>query len=85
MKHLWYLSFASADGFAGGCVVEADDMLDAVQESIRRGCNGGPDTSVLGMLVPEEYVTRARAHMNVLMSKADMTARGLDPEPYVIE
>ena len=44
----FYLSFADGSEFRGGCYVEADEIIEAIQTSINFGCNGGPDTSVMG-------------------------------------
>ena len=80
---LWYLSFATDAGFLGGCVVEADDFMEAVDESIRLGIN--PGGQVFGVPVPEEHWKQARTLMNRLLSHADMVEAGLTPTPVDTE
>lgn len=65
---LWYISFADGSlpkgtQFLGACVVEAVDLLDAIQEAHRRGCNPGGEAQVMecppeAPPVPEEFKNR---------------------------
>lgn len=52
---MWhYLSFASEAGFLGGCIVRGDDVVEAVKEAHRLGCNPGGE--VLGAPIPDEQM-----------------------------
>lgn len=51
----YYISFADADGFLGGCYVEAVHEHNAVMVSVLRGINPGGDAKIIGAL-PRELV-----------------------------
>lgn len=50
---LWYLSFVKDDGWAGGCYVEADNIIDAAARAWRLDCNPGGE--VMGLEIPEDF------------------------------
>lgn len=73
MSNGWhYLSFVVTDPverFAGGCIVRGDDVVEAVKEAHRLGCNPGGD--VLGVPVPGDLMPPAR-YVGRLLTKAEI-------------
>lgn len=63
----WYLSFATDEGFRGGVVVEAHDVISAVQEAWRKKIN--PGGQVLGAPIPSDKLP-AEPFRNRLLDKA---------------
>lgn len=72
----WYLSFAD-EVFRGACVVQADDLIPAVQLSHRLGCN--PGGQVMGVPIPEGFLPGPE-YRNRLLAKADVMAFWPDSE-----
>lgn len=72
---LWWLSFCDADRpkgaqFLGACIVPGIDMISAVKEAHRLGCN--PGGAVKGFQIPEERRELAHAEdIGVLMSREE--------------
>lgn len=74
MSETWtYLSFVLGDGddehFAGGCIVRGDDVVEAVKEAHRLGCNPGGD--VLGGPIPEGHLPPEK-YRERLLTKAEI-------------
>lgn len=44
-----YLSYADDDGFNGGCVVEAEDLIEAAFTAIILGCRPEKGGEILGV------------------------------------
>lgn len=70
MEKAWfYLSFATDEGFRGGCVVRGDDVAEATKEAWRQGCNPGGE--VLGAQVPDDLMPR-ESYCNRLLTKVEI-------------
>jgi hypothetical protein len=69
----WWLSFCEPTRprgrkFLGGCIVEAEDMAEAIAEAWRHGCNPGGE--VMGHEIPAEYKHNVqRFGINILLSE----------------
>lgn len=76
-EQLWWLSFASDDGFLGACIVEAPGFLSAISVAHSKGVNPGGE--VRGWFMQEhtfESVAKLGFEPYRLYSKDDIAARG---------
>jgi hypothetical protein len=79
MSYYW-LSFCSSDRpegdqFLGGCLIEAEDVDDAIKKSRQRGCNPGGEVACLQ--VHEKYEANIdRFKLNHLYSKQELIDTG---------
>lgn len=67
---LWYLSFASEEGFLGGCVVEAYGINTAITKAHELGINPGGE--VMSMEIDPTKLA-AGDFRNRLLNKAQLT------------
>jgi len=79
MTYFW-LSFCSSDmpegeQFLGGCLIEADDIDDAIKKSHRRGCNPGGEVVCLQIDAKREP-NLALFKLNHLYSKQELIDMG---------
>jgi hypothetical protein len=74
MNSFWYLSFVDGDPprFLGGCVVQGNELLDAIKEAWRLKINPGGE--VLGFPVDKEFENALPK--NVLLSRKQLAAFG---------
>lgn len=75
MAYYW-LSFcdtdlAEGDQFLGGCLIDAEDVEDAITKSHRRKCNPGGEVACL-QIAPEYEHNIAKFKLNHLYSKQEM-------------
>lgn len=64
-----YLSFATDEGFRGGCIVRGADVVESSKEAWRLGCN--PGGQVLGAPIPEDAMPPERFRER-LLQKAEI-------------
>lgn len=75
MSYYW-LSFCDADRdegeqFLGGCLIDAEDVDDAIKKAHRRGCNPGGEVACLQVSVEYEK-NLAKFKVNHLYSKREL-------------
>jgi hypothetical protein len=58
---LYYISFATNEGFRGATVVDADSQSSAIEETIRLGINPGGEAAILAL--PSGMTPADRAEM----------------------
>jgi hypothetical protein len=71
----FYLSFASDEGFLGGCYVPGEDVMEAVKRAWLVGCNPGGEVQGAGPMpdaVVEEHVPAE--HRERLLSYSELEA-----------
>lgn len=74
MTYYW-LSFSATTGFLGGCLVEAEDVGDAVEESWRWRCNPGGEIAIVE--IAEKFEPNvAKFRLNYLYSKQEIIDMG---------
>lgn len=73
-KPLWYISFATDEGFRGATVVEGASAEDALTEATGRGLNPGGQAAILP--VPEPTPPDAARYLNRLVGKEELIADG---------
>lgn len=79
MAYYW-LSFCDADlpdgeQFLGGCLIDAEDVADALKKAHRRGCNPGGEVACM-QISPEYERNLAKFKLNHLYSKRELTDLG---------
>lgn len=79
MTYYW-LSFvdnsqAEGERFVGGCLVEADDPSEALQESWRYRCNPGGEVAIV-KIQPEYAPGLAKFKLNYLYNKQEIISMG---------
>lgn len=67
---MYYISFATDDGFLGATVVEASSSESALEEATRLGINPGGEAAILE--VPEGFENEARQMLNRLVGLDEM-------------
>lgn len=73
---LWYISFATDEGFRGGTVVEADNSEHALIVATNRGLNPGGEAAIIKVSPNEEHAPDIQAMMNRLASAEELLAMG---------
>lgn len=73
---LWYISFATDDGFRGGTVVEANDSEHALTVATNRGLNPGGEAAIIEVPPKYEHAPDIQAMMNRLASAEELLAMG---------
>jgi hypothetical protein len=76
---IWFLSFADGSPpkgtqFLGGCVVEADHFMTAVQVAHLKGCNPGGEVQGRELGNLKEVVEETAAFHNRLLTHAECDA-----------
>lgn len=79
----FYLSFASDEGFLGGCYVAGDDLIDAVRNSWTLGINPGGEVRAAGPIPQADVDARVPpAARDALLSYSELEAlHGMAPWP----
>jgi hypothetical protein len=71
----FYLSFASDEGFLGGCYVVGDNLMDAVKRAWTVGCNPGGQARAAGPIPDEAMDAHVPAgSREVLLSYSELEA-----------
>jgi hypothetical protein len=93
MATTYWVSFATEESFQGVAVIDVDDkglsndeiLTKVIFETIERGCNGGPDTSVqmqripaAAMPIPERFKNRLLTADEVAYLNFEVSARPLN-------
>lgn len=78
-KHkLFYISFATSDGFLGATVMSAIDEEGALAKATHLSLNPGGEAAIIAIppSMPSEGVAEMLAYENRLVSKAELLSNG---------